>query len=190
MIDTTSEGFFEAMYQRDDDPWRFRTSAYEQSRYDTILHALSGRRFQHAFEPGCSVGALTVRLASICDRLDAMDLSPTAVQRAQELNSAMPNVFITKGSLEDALPEGAFDLIVLSEIGYYFAEDTLLRIGERLVARMTSGGVLLAAHWLGVSPDHCLSGDRVHELLGSLPNLHHSHAERHTGFRLDGWSRA
>lgn len=189
MMDTTSENFFEALYQRDADPWGFRTSEYEQSRYDTILRSLAGERFHHGFEPGCSIGALTVRLATMCDRLDAMDLSATAVQRAQQLCTA-PNVRIMHGSLATSIPEGMFDLIVLSEIGYYFSEEVLLGIGHRLIHQMLPGCVLLAAHWLGVSADHCLSGDRVHEILGSLPQLRHTAAQRHNGFRLDRWSRA
>lgn len=189
MIDTSSSAFFEAMYRRDPDPWSFKTSHYEQSRYEIIMQALAGRRYARAFEPGCSVGALTVRLATICDSLEAIDVSPTAVTRAKEVCSDLPNVHVSVGKLADAMPGVSYDLVVLSEIGYYFTEQVLHSIGMAIIEHMQPDGVLLAAHWLGVSGDHRLSGDRVHEVLSTLPEVAHSHAERHAGFRLDVWSR-
>jgi hypothetical protein len=39
------------------------TSAHEQSRYETALRALSRERYGSAYEPGCSAGAFTVKLA-------------------------------------------------------------------------------------------------------------------------------
>ena len=32
--------YFEAIYERDPDPWRFQTSAYERAKYDATLAAL------------------------------------------------------------------------------------------------------------------------------------------------------
>jgi 16S rRNA A1518/A1519 N6-dimethyltransferase RsmA/KsgA/DIM1 with predicted DNA glycosylase/AP lyase activity len=61
-----------------------RTSKYELGRYETTIRALGGRRFARAFEPGCPIGVLTERLAKICDHVEAMDISPTAVRQAQE----------------------------------------------------------------------------------------------------------
>ncbi len=189
MTDTGSADFFEAKYKRDLDPWHFETSAYEQARYDTIMRALGGRRYARGFEPGCSVGALTVRLARLCDHLHAIDVSPTAVARAQQRCAPCANVHLAVGSLADPLREGAFELVVLSEVGYYFPEAELSLIGRHLVAHLEPGGVLLAAHWLGHSADHRLSGDRVHEILSALSGLEHAHADRLTGFRLDCWRR-
>ena len=95
------------------------------------------------------------------------------------------------------LPEGTFDLIVLSEIGYYFPLEALRNLAEDLVRRLRAGGVLLAVHWLGSSKDHVLSGDQVHAALGQLEGLRHELAERHeldnedqAGFRLDRWTRS
>ena len=99
------------------------------------------------------------------------------------------NVEITRGALPEDLPEGPLDLIVFSEVGYYLGEDELQSLGEKLVQRMSQGGVLLAAHWLGHSADHCLTGDRVHEILETVDGLVHKHRERHAGFRLDRWVR-
>jgi SAM-dependent methyltransferase len=187
--DLTSQAFFEEKYAAAADPWAFATSAYEQHRYVTILDALGERRYRRAFEPGCSIGILTEQLASICAQVEAMDISPTAVSRAQDRCRGLSNVTIVQGSVPGQIPDGSFDLIVFSEIGYYFDGSTLVSLARKLADRLTSGGVLLAVHWLGASPDHRLTGDQVHELLGRT-ELAPAMSRHYQGFRLDCWSRA
>lgn len=187
--DTTSEAFFESKYRENADPWAFATSPYEQRRYAAILSAIGGRRYRRVFEPGCSVGVLTEQLALISDQVDAMDISPTAVAQAEQRTRHLPNVRTTCGALPAFIPRGTFDLIVFSEIGYYFTADGLFSLATQLVDRNCKSGVFLATHWLGESPDHLLSGDHVHEILADIPGLTHERAERHEGFRLDLWIR-
>ena len=76
---------------------------------------------QTGFEPGCSIGVLTERLARICDQVEAMDISPTAVARTRDRCGLLQNVTVSHGALPVDLPTGYFDLIVLSEIGYYLS---------------------------------------------------------------------
>ena len=38
-------GYFEAIYARDPDPWRFADSAYERAKYDATLAALPRPRY-------------------------------------------------------------------------------------------------------------------------------------------------
>jgi SAM-dependent methyltransferase len=187
--DTTSKDFFDAKYRQVADPWDFASSPYEQGRYDAILKAISHRRYRSAFEPGCSVGVLTARLAAVCNEVHAMDISPTAVQAASMRCKHLPNVQITCGELPDLLPAGSFDLIVFSEIGYYLQRDHLHALAVALAKKLSKDGVLLAAHWLGASKDHILTGDQVHETLGTITGFVHEHAERHPEFRLDRWVR-
>lgn len=185
----TSRAFFENMYRQSEDPWDFSASTYEQKRYATTMLALENRRFARAFEPGCSVGVLTAQLAQICDRLEAIDISPTAVRRARERCRGLANVSVNTGALPDSMPRADFDLIVLSEVGYYFDREILEDIAKRSLNCLRPGGVLLAVHWLGVSADHRLGGDEVHEIIGSVQGLRVEKSERHEGFRLDRWSR-
>jgi SAM-dependent methyltransferase len=188
-IEATEEAFFERMYRANSDPWNFATSAYEQGRYQTVIDALNSRRYERAFEPGCSVGELTARLAEICDEVEAMDISRTAVKQAQARCRNLANVRIACGALPDVPVHGDFDLMVLSEIGYYFEADALNRMVDELLKRLRCSGTLLATHWLGISSDHVLSGDRVHEILRSVDGIALEHSERHAGFRLDRWVR-
>jgi SAM-dependent methyltransferase len=186
----TSKDFFEAKYRESRDPWAFCSNNYEQNRYSATLRALNHRRYRNAFEPGCSIGILTARLASICDHVNAIDISPTAVERAREFCEHLPNVTIRYGSLANDFPAGVFDLIVLSEIGYYFDQEELFQLGSRLSQRLETSGVLLAVHWLGHATDHVLEGDLVHETLGRLNGLSLDLSERHAGFRIDRWVRS
>lgn len=186
----SSAMFFEEKYRKSADPWDFASSEYERGRYQATCDALPGRRYHRAFEPGCSIGVLTARLAAFCDRVEAIEISPAAAELARLRCAHLPNVSVECASLSDRLPQGEFDLIVFSEIGYYFGESELRHILQELLDRLAIGGTLLATHWLGISEDHTLSGDRVHELLGAMPGRpRHEHAERHEGFRLDRWSR-
>ncbi len=189
-INPVSQPFFEQKYQQQQDPWAFATSQYEQARYDAVVHALAHRRYRSAFEPGCSIGILTARLAAFCDQVHAVDISPTAVRHARKRCSGLPNVTIACGAAPRHIPAQSLDLIVLSEIGYYFDEQQLRTFAASLIQRLQPSGILLAAHWLGYSQDHILSGDQVHSVLGTLDGLTHEHAERHAGFRLDRWTRS
>lgn len=180
---------FERRYLAHSDPWQFATSTYEQNRYSVTMKALRQARFRRAFEPGCSIGLLTARLAERCETLLASDVSATALAGARRRCASFPNVQFAVADVSQSLPEGPFDLIVFSEIGYYFRVSQLEVMGARLAGLLEPGGQLLAVHWLGASEDHVLHGNEVHEaLLATLP-LSHTESARHSGFRLDSWIR-
>ena len=175
------------MYAKREDPWEFASSQYELDRYAAIVRALGNRRYRRAFEPGCSIGILSAQLSAFCDRVEAMDISPTAVARARLHCEHLPNVQIVCGSLPEMIPDGEIDLVVFSEIGYYFTETQLCSVATELVKQMSPEGTFLAAHWLGSSQDHVLDGDRVHAVLETLSDLSLVQSERYSGFRLDRW---
>ena len=184
---TTSRAFFEEKYKCNEDPWKFASSSYELRRYDAIINALSFRRYRRAFEPACSIGVLTEQLAIICDRVYATDISSTAVEQAVQRCRLLTNVSIKRGALPADIPGGTFDLIVFSEVGYYFKKPQLRSLIDQLMGSLESEGIFLAAHWLCSSSDHILDGNEVHEIVSSTKELIHDHAEHHPGFRLDRW---
>lgn len=189
----TSAEFFDAMFRDSTDPWDFAVHTYEQNRYNTILRALGPGPYAHAFEPGCSVGALTEKLAGICARVDACDFSPKAAEQARRRCEALPGVSVRCATLTDPMPRATYDLVVLSEIGYYFSAAAWKSLVPDIVDTMQPGAILLASHWLGTSPDHVQSGDEVHSLI-QHPHLRHDHGNRYPdaergGFRLDLWRK-
>jgi protein-L-isoaspartate O-methyltransferase len=183
----TSPDAFEAIYRSSPDPWNFASSPYEQFRYLTTVESLQRRRYGTAFEPGCSVGALTVRLAALCERVIATDIAPSAVERARGRCKRLQNVSVRLAEGLTDLPDGPVELIVFSEIGYYFDEVVLERYANALAAHLQSGGEFVAVHWLGTSPDHVLHGDVVHETLKAVLPLSWVQGTRHNGFRIDSW---
>jgi SAM-dependent methyltransferase len=189
-INTVSKEFFEAKYRASCDPWNFCSSPYELNRYDEIVRLLGNRNFNHAFEPGCSIGVLTERLAGRCRYLFAMDISPTAVAMARRRCERYANVAIVEGALPNDLPSGAFDLIVFSEIGYYFEHGVLVGVRDMMTERLAQRGVFVGVHWLGVSADHLLTGDEVHEVLRSSNSLRVTESRRYDGLLLESWERA
>ena len=74
-------------------------------------------------------------------------------------------------------PDGAFDLVVLSEVGYFLTEAELAEVAARVRDSLTGDGVLLACHWRhgghgdGGEGGGVLSGDEVHEVLRAVTGL-------------------
>jgi cyclopropane fatty-acyl-phospholipid synthase-like methyltransferase len=181
----SSAAFFEAKYQEKSDPWGFSSNVYELQRYDATISAIAHRRYRRAFEPGCSIGVLTERLASHCDEVYAIDFSPSASSQARARCAHLPQVEVRCASLPEGTPAMDFDLLVLSEIGYYFTLQDWQRISGALIDSIPQGAIVLAVHWLGHSQDHRISGDQVHEILLSHPQVRVDHSERSPNMRLD-----
>jgi SAM-dependent methyltransferase len=186
-----SQAAFEAKYRQSGDPWNFAGSRYERDRYELTLRSLMKTRYRRAFEPACSIGELTAALAERCDEVQAIDISPSAVAIARKRCANFSRVMISCADLATQCPEGPFDLIVFSEVGYYFTEARLTRIAQSLSRALEAGGELIGVHWLGASQDHLLHGDQVHAILKDA--LTRScvwiKGARYPGFRLDTWRR-
>ncbi len=158
---TLSSDYFEDKYLTDIDPWNFRTSDYERQKYAATVAALGKQTYRSALEIGCSIGVLTGMLASRCLEITAIDPSATAIAAARQ-NGIANAVFIT-GSVPRDFPPGRFDLIVLSEVLYYFVASDLRHLAERCAEALSSDGEILLCHWLGET-DYPLTGQEASEL--------------------------
>ncbi len=177
--------YFEDLYAADDDPWRFETSSYERNKYDRTVAALEGRRFARGLEVGCSIGVLTERLAGVCDELVAVDVSERAVATAQRRLAGRDGVAVECRSLPEEAPDGPFDLIVCSEVLYYFDAELLTVVLNELGARLAPGGSLLAVHWRPETQTYPLQGGEVHELLRRRPGFELGFSESTEHYLLD-----
>lgn len=176
---------FEAQYRAAEDPWDFATSAYEQAKYDATIAALGDRTYPFGLELGASIGVLSERLARRCGRLITLEPAPTAVRRARERLAGLP-VDVRLGSAPEDLPEWRFDLVVCSEVLYYFA--SLDPVLDAIEARMPRGATLLAVHWRGLG-SHQLTGDAVHAALRARPGLVRVAGRVEPGYVLDRFER-
>ena len=178
--------FFDDFYAANgDDPWGFTDRWYERRKRALTLASLPRERFDRAFEPGCSIGVLTAELAARCDHLLAIDPVAAAVDRAVERTAALAHVEVRQGSVPADWPDGAFDLVVLSEVGYYCGPDDLERLVDRAAQCLTDDGVIVACHWRHPVEEYPLTGDAVHEALLAHPDLALLAQHLEDDFRLD-----
>ena len=164
---TLPASYFDQMYAAADDPWGFTSRWYEQRKYALTLAALPEQRYARAFEPGASIGVLSALLADRCDQLLSSDGSSDAVQRAAERLSGLANVTVEQRRLPQEWPDGSFDLVVLSELLYYFDKGDLDVVLSRAVKAIRPGGSIVAAHWRHAVADYPQTGDVVHEALAT-----------------------
>jgi SAM-dependent methyltransferase len=176
---------FEARYAANPDPWEFETSAYEHEKYERTLAALGDRHYERAFEAGCSIGVFTAMLAERCDELLAVDIAQAAVDTARERLAAFDHVRVERRTLPGEWPAGPFDLVVCSEILYYWDRATLDQALGVIAASMAPGGRLIAVHYRPPSSIDPLTGDVVHALLRERLALGHVASEVNDQFRID-----
>ena len=85
----------------------------------------------------------------------------------------------------DEFPSGSFDLIMVSEVAYYWQREDLKRAMDGLAQRHERGGHLLLVHLTEPVKDYPLTGDEVHTLWTARPEWTVVHSRREPRFRLD-----
>nr|WP_232068105.1 SAM-dependent methyltransferase [Mycolicibacterium tokaiense] len=161
--------YFQRMYAQSDDPWHLATRWYEQRKYAITMSLLPRPRYRHAFEPGCSVGTVTAHLVQRCDHVTAIDVAQAALDTAAARVTS--GVTFARGSLDDPWPKGPFDLLVLSEVGYYLAADALEDTLLQEIPRLAPDATVVAAHWRHPVDDYPITGDQVHQVVAGVPGL-------------------
>ena len=186
---TLPPSYFEDMYRQDPDPWDFETSEYEALKYRTTIDSLPKDRYNNAFEIGGSIGVLTALLARRCDSLLSIDVSQTAQQKAIARCQDLPQVRFKIASVPQDYPDEMFDLILLSEVGYYLSWDDLKKTQQLTLEHLEVGGHLLLVHWTLYAKDYPLTGDEVHDSFLQLDRLKHLKGLRKERYRLDLFER-
>jgi 2-polyprenyl-3-methyl-5-hydroxy-6-metoxy-1,4-benzoquinol methylase len=174
---------YETVWQNGD-AWCLESSEFEQRRFDYQIQLLSDRRHGAALEIGCGSGCLSRRLAEIADRVVAVDISATAIERArvQVAGAGVSNIDFRVANIMDfdVVAEGPWDLVVLSEtiysLGWLYSMFDVGFLVARLHDAMRPGGVLLLANTYGATRDWLLRSwliDTYRDLVGNI------------GFQLD-----
>ncbi len=188
MAKSLEAGYFDQLYAGDPDPWKFTTSAYEDAKYTATLAALPRERYANAVEIGCSIGVLTERLAARCDHLLGIDVAQAALDSAAKRCAGLPHVEFALSTLPATPPSGTFDLIMLSEILYYFDRDGVTAMAAAVAGMAQPGADVMLVHWLGPTPDYPLDGETaVAEFLaaGSAIGATVLEQQRTQEYRLD-----
>ena len=185
--DARDPGYFDALYAENPDPWRFETSAYESEKYADTIAALPRPRYRSAVEVGCSIGVLTERLAARCEALLGVDVAQAALDQAAARCAALPQVTLAKLRMPDEMPDGRFDLVMLSEVLYYFDPPTLEKLADRLRGLVQPDADIVLVHWLGPTPDYPQTGDEAVAvfLKATAPWTSVTRQERRKDYRVD-----
>ncbi len=176
---------FDHLYAASSDPWNFTGSAYEQAKYrDTLDQLRPG--YRQGLELGCSIGVLSGWLATRCERLLGIDCSQAAIERARARHADNPRLRFERMVLPGDFPMGRHDLIVLSELLYFFDAADLTRLAARTLAAATPAADIILVNWLGET-DTALSGDAAAELfVAALAEAApRSAASRREHYRID-----
>jgi SAM-dependent methyltransferase len=187
--DVLRDTYFEPMYRDGADPYGVRDRWYEKRKRALLLASLPRRTFTRAFEPACGIGELTLELAARCEHLLACDFSAAAVQTARKNTASCKNVSIECIDFAQTWPAEAvagFDLIVLSEIGYFLSPQVLDVIAEKCRTSLKPDGVLVACHWLPDFFNRTQSSVEAHIRLSVGLQTLSTHTE--ADFLLNVWS--
>lgn len=178
--------YFDTIYAADD-PFGYRSSWYEERKRQILTASLPRRRFKHGWEIGCSNGELTASLAARCEALYATDISQRAVQLARARNHASPHVRIERATHPGDWPNAKFDLIVLSEIGYYLQADELDDTVAGIKDSLAAEGLFVACHWLAPFEEAPFAGREVHDRLHHLLPMSLAYRYEDGDFLLEAW---
>jgi SAM-dependent methyltransferase len=169
--ESVSLDHFIGLYEAKDDPWDTATKWHDQRKYAVAVASLPRPRYRRCYEPGCSVGLLSVMLAERCDEVLAVDCVDDAVVQAQTVTAGLANVRVERALLPAELPDGTFDLIVIGDLLYYLSGDDLRLMLDGMVTRLETGGDLLSVHFRDRQNPGGYDGYNVHTAMASLEGL-------------------
>ena len=102
----------------------------------------------------------------------------------------LPGVRFEHMFVPDQWPDGAFELILLSEVVYYLSRDDVGRLAAKVSNSLAKGGSVILVHWTGPT-NYPLSGDEAAALFIERigPGYVVDRADQYAEFRLDVLSR-
>jgi LmbE family N-acetylglucosaminyl deacetylase len=166
------------LHAADDDPWGAQSRWYEQRKRSLLLAALPRPRFRRGLEVGCSTGVLTESLLDRTASLVATDSSSAALGRARDRLGDRAELRLMAAPQE--WPEGSFDLVVVSEVGYFLSPGALASLVTRVAASLSPDGVVVLCHWRHPIRGWALDGPEVHRAFarGHLPEVAATYRDR------------
>ena len=181
--------YFEDVYSANEDPWNFETSDYEAAKYEITLESLPQQKYESAFEIGCSIGVLTEKLAARCEKLLAVDVNETALAKSQKRCGNLAHVELKKMQIPGEFPDEDFDLIVVSEVGYYLSIEDWQTAQDKILSHLKPHGTVVLVHWTHYVDDYPQTGDDIHDsFMETTKNrLKLIKSTRTNDYRLDVW---
>ena len=193
---TLDAAYFDRIYADQVDPWGFETREYEREKYARTIASLPRHAYLRGLEIGCSVGVLTGMLSRHCTQLVSTEINEKSLARARERNhDSAHRISFRHLNFPQEDIEGTFDLVVLSEVAYYWASEDFQLAQTKIVDQLLEpGGTLILVHYTPTDTDYPMTGDEVHEAYlamchGGNPKLGHVAAHRAELYRIDVFER-
>ena len=166
------------LHSDDVDPWGAETRWYEQRKRSLLLAALPRPAFARGLEVGCSTGVLTEALLDRTASLAATDSSPAALELARGRLGDRAELRLMTAPQE--WPDGSFDLVVVSEVGYFLSPGALERLVDRVATSLSPDGVVVLCHWRHPVRGWAVDGPQVHRAFarGDLPEVAATYRDR------------
>lgn len=185
---------FDLLYQEQADPWSVTTAWYERRKRDILMTALPRERYTFGLELGCGIGATTRLLAQRCDSICAVDGSSVAISRCAEVlaKDGCSNVQLGTCQLPQAWPlqhGWQPDLIVVSELAYYFSDAALDCLLQRCQAALTDDGDWLMCHYTAPFHDRHQDTARLHDKIDALGGIQRIIRHDDEQFQLCVWRK-
>ena len=135
---------FERLYSQTPDPWNCETSPYELLKAKRTADAIIQLQMPGAvLDVGCGEGILAEFLGARGHVVSAIDISPSAVERARQRCASHSQVDVAVGNVLKRPVLGRFDVIVLSEVLYYLGYGRSRRtVCDQLVETLSENGYL------------------------------------------------
>lgn len=171
----------QGLYADTSDPWGFADSPYEQSKFAATRAALSQGGYRSAFELGCGNGELAYHLRRVCARYTGMDAVATALRAARQ---RVPEGRFVQGFYPGPLPEGDFDLLILSEVLYFLDLDGLTQLALDIAARWIEAEVLCVT-WLGPTGNPLQGTEALRLFTKALPSHAFTCVKKSEDYRID-----
>lgn len=152
------DGLDELHGRYEEDPWGLHWRGTERLRHEYVIKVL--KRFLvkkpseklHALDVGCSHGDFSAQLRNIVSKVTAVDVSPTAVERAAYRHKHPGLEFLAETVPGSDLPRSSYDLIACLEMLYYLEKDDQKIFMEEVVQLLRPDGLVVVASLVGDEP--------------------------------------
>ena len=128
------------------DAWGYEQRKFEGRRFDLIMKLASLAPARRALEVGCAEGHLAQCLSPLLDELVACDIVEEAVRRAEVNCRGFENIRFLRGDIRRQWPAGLFDLLVYSDVLYYFTRREVRQVIRESARHLGPNGHLLFAN--------------------------------------------
>ena len=132
------------------DPWNRENRIGD---IDSAVELVSDQRYGICLDVGTGIGHYAERMAKICDKVIAIDISPEAIKKAKKIS----NVEYQVANIRTYIAPAQFDLIVLGDVLYYLGDVRFPKEFDKLIAHiyglLKPMGRILISSRLGFTQD-------------------------------------